>query len=456
VSSTGTGTGRGTPRWLHRAPRAVAGRVSFWEVVAPSCLHPAGGPVCRDAATHPAPAPPPCRRRTHRRGAVNGIAVHPSGRIAVSVGHDRVLAVWDLTKCKAALRTKLLAEGTAVAWNEDGTAFAVLFEAAAIVYDGGSGVEKATLKPAGAVTKLTCLTWLRAGGKDVVAVGTEAGDVCVFTPDGAASRNLATGHGRRVRCMAVCDGAPDASARHSAAGGGSAGGAAGGAGAPAAVGLPPSASGVSPLSSLAAASKERIALAGSGAVLFTVDSDGIVKAWDAAAVVADAASAACLATMSAGRGCRPTCIAATYRTAAAAAAAAPSTGSGGGVKAAAAAPSKAKLPAAPAAKGASKPAVASVPAPAPAAPAVGGKRKRPDAVPAAPAAAGGGDDGEGGATAPPPAKRTPKATVKVSMGGSGSGTKAAGGSGEKGVRRVRFSLEKDEGRKGGKAGGKGK
>jgi WD40 repeat protein len=33
------------------------------------------------------------------RGAVNALAVHPSGRLALSVAHDRQLRMWDLLRC---------------------------------------------------------------------------------------------------------------------------------------------------------------------------------------------------------------------------------------------------------------------------------------------------------------------------------------------------------------------
>lgn len=32
------------------------------------------------------------------RGAVNALAVHPSGRLALSVAHDRQLRMWDLLR----------------------------------------------------------------------------------------------------------------------------------------------------------------------------------------------------------------------------------------------------------------------------------------------------------------------------------------------------------------------
>jgi hypothetical protein len=33
------------------------------------------------------------------KGMVNALSVHPSGRLALSVAHDRQLRMWDLLRC---------------------------------------------------------------------------------------------------------------------------------------------------------------------------------------------------------------------------------------------------------------------------------------------------------------------------------------------------------------------
>jgi WD40 repeat protein len=40
-------------------------------------------------------------------GRVNSVAVHPTGKLALSLGKDRTLKVWDLMKGKAGGSTKL-------------------------------------------------------------------------------------------------------------------------------------------------------------------------------------------------------------------------------------------------------------------------------------------------------------------------------------------------------------
>ncbi|KIJ55478.1 hypothetical protein M422DRAFT_24052 [Sphaerobolus stellatus SS14] len=59
------------------------------------------------------------------KGRVNSVAVHPSGKVALSVGKDRTLRMWDLMRGKGAASTKLGKEGEVVKWSPSGKQFAV-------------------------------------------------------------------------------------------------------------------------------------------------------------------------------------------------------------------------------------------------------------------------------------------------------------------------------------------
>lgn len=59
------------------------------------------------------------------KGRVNSVAVHPSGKVALSVGKDRALRMWDLMRGKGCASTKLGKEGEIVRWSVDGSLFAV-------------------------------------------------------------------------------------------------------------------------------------------------------------------------------------------------------------------------------------------------------------------------------------------------------------------------------------------
>lgn len=72
-----------------------------------------------------------CTPYSGLQGRVNHAAVHPQGRVALSVGKDRCLRMWDLlgrSTGKSSTSTKLGAEADLVRWNIDGTRLAVLLD----------------------------------------------------------------------------------------------------------------------------------------------------------------------------------------------------------------------------------------------------------------------------------------------------------------------------------------
>ncbi|KAH9893158.1 WD40 repeat-like protein [Cubamyces lactineus] len=59
------------------------------------------------------------------KGRVNSVAVHRSCKVALSVGKDRTLRMWDLMRGKGSASTKIGKEGELVRWSTDGSFFAV-------------------------------------------------------------------------------------------------------------------------------------------------------------------------------------------------------------------------------------------------------------------------------------------------------------------------------------------
>ncbi|KAH9851888.1 WD40 repeat-like protein [Lenzites betulinus] len=59
------------------------------------------------------------------KGRVNSIAVHQSCKVALSVGKDRTLRMWDLMRGKGSASMKLGKEAELVRWSTDGSLFAV-------------------------------------------------------------------------------------------------------------------------------------------------------------------------------------------------------------------------------------------------------------------------------------------------------------------------------------------
>ncbi|XP_059476798.1 p21-activated protein kinase-interacting protein 1-like [Neocloeon triangulifer] len=111
----------------------------------------------------------------HTDTGVTALAVHPSGKLCLSVGKDGTLRTWNLVKGRPAYTTNLHAVGEEVAFSEDGSLYAVLK-----LVKGGAHVLVDVYKTeiAGVVysidlrTRLSCITFLQ---DDLIAVGTDTG-----------------------------------------------------------------------------------------------------------------------------------------------------------------------------------------------------------------------------------------------------------------------------------------
>ncbi|GIY90392.1 p21-activated protein kinase-interacting protein 1-like [Caerostris extrusa] len=80
----------------------------------------------------------------HCRGhkdAINSIAVHPTGKMAVSVGKDKSLRTWNLIKGRSAYITNINKVADIIRWSPDGSKFAISSNKTVDIYS----VEKAAL-----------------------------------------------------------------------------------------------------------------------------------------------------------------------------------------------------------------------------------------------------------------------------------------------------------------------
>ena len=57
---------------------------------------------------------------------MNAVAVHPTGKVALSVGQDKMLWMWDMMRGKGKGATKLSKEGEGVRWDMTGRRFIVI------------------------------------------------------------------------------------------------------------------------------------------------------------------------------------------------------------------------------------------------------------------------------------------------------------------------------------------
>lgn len=69
------------------------------------------------------------------QASVHSIAIHPSGKIALSVSVDHSVRLWNLLLGKQASMTRLQGEGLKVAWNPSGTGYSIMFDQEVGIYD---------------------------------------------------------------------------------------------------------------------------------------------------------------------------------------------------------------------------------------------------------------------------------------------------------------------------------
>ena len=68
-------------------------------------------------------------------GGVTAISIHPSGKLALTVGKDRAMKTWNLIKGRTAYVTNIKAVADAVKWSPDGTHYVVAMNNIANIYE---------------------------------------------------------------------------------------------------------------------------------------------------------------------------------------------------------------------------------------------------------------------------------------------------------------------------------
>ena len=257
------------------------------------------------------------------RAAVVSVSAHPSGRLALSLSSDARMVMWDLTKCRVVHAATLPGRPQSLRWICGGAAFLVAYDACLALYSGttgelirrcgdsedlgskGTAVYGSPRMCDNVVVTADALGASAAstnGDTSFAFCGHEGGDVSVWElPSGRSIRRFATGHAKRVRCVAFCAEAPLPEPRADGDGGGGAARALG------------ASADLNPLSPLSAATSQRVLLpAGSGPFLVTSDSEGAIFLWNARALVSQggAEPPARVAALAAAAGTRITCLAA--------------------------------------------------------------------------------------------------------------------------------------------------
>mmetsp|Transcript_13361 Transcript_13361/g.26162 ORF Transcript_13361/g.26162 Transcript_13361/m.26162 type:complete len:363 (+) Transcript_13361:25-1113(+) len=186
------------------------------------------------------------------KGGVSSISIHPSGRVALSVGKDGYLKLWNLMTCTMAHRIKVREAASIIEWSPDGSRYAVVFGTLCRSYDMNGdllaelklsskilsmrflssttlafGCDNGVVTIANAITgsKIMKLEGhkKRVRGLDVIPDGSEGtgriitgssdGDIHIWDLESGELLGQSSGHGR-ITCLVACmEGAPEPAAK---------------------------------------------------------------------------------------------------------------------------------------------------------------------------------------------------------------------------------------------------
>lgn len=146
--------------------------------------------------------------KAHKGFAVNTIAIHQSGKLALSTGEDGVLRTWNLIKGRQAYATNLIPKLkvnakwiTVVKWSPDGDKYLLAANRNVYVYSvETAGIEKEFTFD----SKVTCVEFLK---NTLIAIGHENGTITFYDLALADPHVTSTkAHDMRVKCIAhMCD-----------------------------------------------------------------------------------------------------------------------------------------------------------------------------------------------------------------------------------------------------------
>ncbi|KAI8870299.1 WD40 repeat-like protein [Ramicandelaber brevisporus] len=185
------------------------------------------------------------------KGSVNAVTIHPSGKLALSVGVDKSLRVWNLETGKQASTSRLRQEGIAVVWSAESETtpkqYAVLMDRAVEVYDVNTASLAARIEPAKGLTRLHCLCAAAVPSDDgksdsaqsILLVGSEDKMLRVYDARDGKELSATKVHDSRLKGIAVSS-----------------------------IPLPPS------------SDSKQDASRGTMQVVTTISSDGFIKIWD--------------------------------------------------------------------------------------------------------------------------------------------------------------------------------
>lgn len=141
--------------------------------------------------------------KPHKGLSVDTLAVHPTGKIAMTTGHDGVLRTWNLIKGRQAYATNLVPKWkleakniSVLKWNSSGDSFLIAANTKLNIYSvETAGVEEELSFD----SKIVCAEYLN---DEFFAVGLSDGTICIYDLENKTTSSIQA-HDARVKCMAV-------------------------------------------------------------------------------------------------------------------------------------------------------------------------------------------------------------------------------------------------------------
>jgi len=139
----------------------------------------------------------------HKGSAVNTLAIHPTGKLALSTGEDGVLRTWNLIKGRQAYATNLVPKLksnakwiTIIKWSPSGERYLLAVNGSIYIYSVESaGIDRELTFD----SKVICVEFLK---DDLIAVGFENGDIKFCDLKTSLHTMNTKAHSMRVKCIA--------------------------------------------------------------------------------------------------------------------------------------------------------------------------------------------------------------------------------------------------------------
>ena len=129
------------------------------------------------------------------QGGVVDVSVHPSGKLALSVGKDRKLITWNLIKGRSAYVTNVKEEADFVRWSPEGTHYVVGFYKHADVYEVASAAVVYSIPLKGRANDLCFVD------NDRLVLASDSPDLEIHSISEKTLLHKFPAHERRVRCL---------------------------------------------------------------------------------------------------------------------------------------------------------------------------------------------------------------------------------------------------------------